>query len=93
MEAVKIEYDRFGRMNYNPEFHANNGKLWGKEDVQYMIDWYNIIGPEEMSYALERTIKTIQAKATELRRKGLLTKPAKQMHHKRIKKGCLSNQN
>lgn len=86
METIKIEYDRFGRMNYNPEFHENNGTTWNHEDIQYMVDWYNLIGPEEMSFALGRTIKTIQSKATELRKKELMGKPVKQIHHKRLKK-------
>jgi hypothetical protein len=91
MEAVKIEYDRWGRMFYNPEFHSNTGKAWSQDDLQYLIDWYDIVGAEEISFALERTINTVQLRATELRKKGLMPKPAKQIHHERLNKSCLSS--
>lgn len=81
-----IEYDRYGRMFYNPEFHAKNGTPWSKEDLQYLIDRYDLAGAEEISFALKRTIKTVQGKATELRKKGLMSKPVKQLRHERIRK-------
>ena len=73
---MSIQYDQYGRMFYNPEFHANNGKPWSTEDLKYLIDWYAIAGAEEISFALERTIKTVQNRATELRKKGLMAKAA-----------------
>lgn len=86
MENMEISYDRFGRMFYNSEFHENNRKPWDKEDMDYLIQWYDRIGPEEMSFALGRTMKTVQTKVSELRKKGVMKKPAKQIRHKRIKK-------
>lgn len=83
---IKIEYDKYGRMHYNPEFHSKSGTLWNQEDLQYLIDWYDIAGPEEMAFALERTVKTVQMKVTELRKKGVMVKPSKIIHHKRLKK-------
>lgn len=82
--TTKVKYDKYGRMFYNPQFHANNGKRWTAEDVQYLIDWYCIAGPQEISFALERTEKTVQAKAVELRRKGLMPKSNKCIRHKKI---------
>ena len=49
-------YDRYGRMSYSPELHKNQGKVWTYEEVEYLKNWYAIIGPEEMSLALERTL-------------------------------------
>lgn len=71
-------------MNYNPEFHKKHGTSWTLEDLQYLIDWYDIIGVEEMSYALERTIKSVAQKATELRNKGIMPQD-RCGYHERIK--------
>ncbi|WP_443659909.1 hypothetical protein [Clostridium algidicarnis] len=82
---MEIKYDTYGRMTYNPLFHANNSKRWSKEDEQYLIDWYYIVGPEEISYALDRTIATVMGKAAKFRKEGLMVKPARQMWHGRIR--------
>ena len=72
-----IEYDSSGRMRYNPEFHRKNGQLWNDEDLKYLIEWYDKIGAEEMSFALERPITAVMQKAKILRDKGIMTKPSK----------------
>lgn len=71
---MEVEYDRWGRMKYNPVFHENNGKTWTQEDLQYLIDWFDIIGVEEMSFALSRTMGTIQNKVAELRKSNRMRK-------------------
>ncbi|WP_242954823.1 hypothetical protein [Clostridium massiliodielmoense] len=88
---IEIRYDRWGRMYYNQQFHFNNGKAWSREDLQYLINWYDIIGPEEMSFALGRTIKTVQAKASQLRKEEIMKKSANEVRHKRIKKSCANS--
>lgn len=47
-----IKYDKQGRIQYNPELHFNQGQRWSEEDTEYLINWYHIIGVEEMSLAL-----------------------------------------
>lgn len=90
----KVEYDKSGRMKYNPLYHAKHGMPWSFEDLQYLINWYDLIGPEEMSFALERTISTINQKVVELRREGVMIKPIKRMHNERIKrKSCANSSN
>ncbi|WP_253197620.1 hypothetical protein [Clostridium algidicarnis] len=42
-------------------------------------------GPEEISYALDRTIATVMGKAAKFRKEGLMVKPARQMWHGRIR--------
>jgi len=74
MEGEKIEYDRYGRMKYNREFHPNNGKKWSKEELRYLVDWYDKIGADEMSFALGRTITTIAQKVNQLRKLGIMSK-------------------
>ena len=80
---MDIEYDEYGRMNYNPEFHCKNGTPWSFEDINYLIEWYDKTGPEEMSFALDRTIKSIMQYVSKLRKDGLMpTAPNK--WHKRM---------
>jgi len=83
---MDIKYDKYGRMNYNPEYHANNGKPWVKEDLKYLATWYDITGPEEMSFALERTIKTVMKQAYKLRKDGQMKEITDKKWHKRLKK-------
>lgn len=77
MKTITITYDECGRMNYNPQIHFNNGKSWNEEDVNYLINWYEIIGIEEMSFALGRTEKTIMHKVHLLRKEGKMKRPTK----------------
>lgn len=65
-----VEYDNFGRMKYNPEYHFNQGSPWSIEDKEYLIEWLDKIGLEEMSFALGRTESTISEKARVLRKQG-----------------------
>lgn len=83
---MSIEYDHFGRMLYNPDFHANNRTPWDFDDLQYLINWYDVIGAEELSFALERTITTVRTKACSLRKSGIMPKTTNKRWHKRIKK-------
>ena len=70
MQEVDIQYDKFGRMLYNPEFHRKDFTRWNEEDTKYLIEWYGIIGSEEMSFALDRTMPSIQHKVSKLRKEG-----------------------
>ena len=80
-----VTYDKYGRMNYHPDYHQNHGKPWKTTEQKYLIDNYVSMGPEQISLALERTIHVVMQKACELRKKGLMPKPTKIIHHKRIK--------
>jgi hypothetical protein len=81
-----VTYDRYGRMNYHPDFHANQGKPWTTKDIKYLVENYDSAGPEEVSFTLERTIHTIMTRAYELRKSGQMPPaPANKMKHKRIR--------
>lgn len=80
-----VTYDKYGRMNYHPEFHGNHGKPWTTTDQQFLIDNYELIGPEQVSFATERTIHTVMTRAYELRKRGIMAKPIKQKHHRRMR--------
>jgi hypothetical protein len=99
VEDIKCEYDDCGRMKYNPLYHGKHGTPWSTEDLQYLINWYDYIGPEEMSFALERTICTINTKVVEFRKQGVMKRPSRLMKHERInpgsrrKKSCANSSN
>lgn len=78
-----VTYDALGRMQYHPDFHQMQGKRWQKEELQYICDFYNVCGPEEIALGLERTIHTVMQKASELRKVGWLPKQKKRVCHKR----------
>lgn len=88
----QIEYDRFGRMRYHPEFHPNNGKPWTTTEQKYLLDYYYVIGAEQISFDLGRTIQTIYEYASRMRHDGLLGKPLKKKCFKRIQP-CKSKEN
>lgn len=82
---IPVVYDKFGRMNYNPMFHENMNKPWPLADRKYLIEWYDLIGPEEMSFAVGRTIGSVMQRVTDLRKEGVMVKPLKKWNTKRIK--------
>ncbi len=61
-----VTYDRYGRMQYHPDYHPNHGKPWKQPDQVYLIQRYDLDGPEQVSFALGRTIHTIMTRAREV---------------------------
>lgn len=81
-----IEYDKCGRMKYNPGLHFAQFEPWNDEDLDYLINWYNIIGLEEMSLALGKTESKVINMVYKLRNKGLMktvqdTRRKRQLRH------------
>ncbi|RXI38690.1 hypothetical protein DP129_10735 [Clostridium tetani] len=68
LENMKLEYDSYGRMKYNPFFHGKTGKAWNEEDINYLLQWHDIIDGEEMSFALERTVGSIYTKYPQIKK-------------------------
>lgn len=75
-------YDAYGRMNYHPEYHPNNGKPWTTTDVKYLIEYYEKIGPEQVGLDIGRTIHAVMTRAYELRKKGLMPKGTCKKHRR-----------
>lgn len=84
-DKIEVTYDRYGRMNYHPDYHGNQGKPWLAKDEKYLIDNYESLGPEQVSFALERTIHTVMTRAYELRKKKLMPKPKTNKKHRRAR--------
>lgn len=67
---MNVTYDRYGRMNYNPDFHFNQKKPWTTTDEKFLIKMYEKIGPDEVSVSIGRTIHTVMQRAYTLRKEG-----------------------
>ncbi|WP_052523802.1 hypothetical protein [Geobacillus kaustophilus] len=70
-DEIPIEYDRWGRMKYHPEFHHNQGKPFTESDLEYLCKFYEIDGPKSISLALGKTERTIRTKVDQLKKRGL----------------------
>jgi hypothetical protein len=81
--SIPVTYDRFGRMNFHPDFHGKQGTPWTTTEEKYLIERYHLDGPESVSLSLERTIHTVMTRAYELRKAGRMVKPAKRVYTKR----------
>ncbi|SED37168.1 hypothetical protein SAMN05216178_6979 [Pseudomonas saponiphila] len=84
-QAAQPTYDSYGRMNYHPDFHPNQGAPWTTKDQQYLIQYYEKLGPEQVSLELGRTIHTVMTRAYELRKRGEMPKPAVKTYHRRMR--------
>lgn len=80
---MTVMYDRYGRMQYHPAFHAKQKLPWTTLDERYLMENYEKLGPEEVSFALERTIHTVMTRAYQLRKKGIMQKPKCKKIHRR----------
>jgi len=78
-----VTYDKYGRMNYHPDYHDKNKQPWMAADQKFLIDNYYLMGPEQVSFALGRTIHTIMTRAYKLRKSGSLVK--QNTRHKRCR--------
>ena len=65
-----VKYDKRGRMEYNPDFHANQFEKWTWEEDLYLIAYYKVDGLTMMSFALERKESTVYGRIQTLRKWG-----------------------
>ena len=82
---MDVTYDRYGRMNYHPELHTNQGKPWLTTDEKFLIECYEKLGPDEVALVLGRTIHTVMNRAYELRKKGTMPKRSIRTNFRRTK--------
>ncbi|MEG1481807.1 hypothetical protein [Clostridium sp.] len=66
----ELNYDKYGRIKYTPSFHSKHMTSWNDEDLDYLINWYDVAGPRELSFALERPEASITEKYHRLKKKG-----------------------
>lgn len=84
--AIPVTYDKYGRMQYHPDYHAKHGTPWTTGDEKYLIENYYALGPEQVSFALERTVHTVMTRAFRLRDAGQMSMPLVRTCAKRSRK-------
>lgn len=72
--SQKLSFDSHGRMRYHPEIHTKQGLPWTTLDEKHLIEFYEKLGPEQISFELGRTIHTVMTKAYNLRKAGRMKK-------------------
>lgn len=65
-----VEFDKYGRMKYHPDFHENHRKPFSESDLEYMCKYWELDSIKTMSLALGKTETTITQKVTHLRKCG-----------------------
>lgn len=70
----EIKYNKRGRMEYNPDFHARQDQPWTKEDDDYLMYFYKYDGLKMLSYALEKTETAICTRYHKLKARGYKSK-------------------
>ncbi|MFI8712002.1 DNA-entry nuclease [Brevibacillus brevis] len=66
-----IEYDRYGRMQYHPEFHFNHKTPFEEDELEYLCKFYETDATRSLSFALGRTEHTIRTTVNQLRKNGM----------------------
>lgn len=75
-----IEYDSFGRMKYNPEFHPNNKKQMYESDYEYLCRFYEVDDIKTLSMAMGRSETSLYQRVSYLKKIGLYE------HYKNLRK-------
>lgn len=71
MESIEISYDKFGRMQYHPDFHFAHGKAFTQSDLEYICKFYEIDHARTIAFAIGKTEHTIRTKVSQLQKEGL----------------------
>ena len=79
-----VKFNKLGRMLYHPDFHQRQHQHWTTHEQKFLLENYELLGPEEVSLTLERTIQSVMMRMTFLRKKGI-AKPLQNRpkYHKR----------
>lgn len=73
MGAIKqdnIQYDRYGRVRYHPEYHPNHGKPYTTYDLWYLCRFWGFDSCRSLSFALGRPETAVKSKVHLLKKAG-----------------------
>lgn len=79
-----FHYTKNGQLKYHPDLHAKRGRAWTNHEQLFLIENYFSMGPEQVSFALERPIGAVMRKYSTLRKKGIVSTGAKRRYHRRL---------
>ena len=72
-DLAEVEYDKQGRLKYNPLFHPNHKGKWNMEDLSYVCRFYDYDEISSISLGVGRTPQTIANTVSEMKKDGLFT--------------------
>ncbi len=67
----EISFDRFGRMNYHPDFHFNHCKTMSEEELEYLCKFWEFDNCRTVAFALGRTEHSLDSTVNKLKKSGL----------------------
>lgn len=65
---MNYQYDRYGRLVYNPEFHPNHGKPYTQSDLEYLCKFWGVDEAKSLAFALGRPEHSLASKVNSLRK-------------------------
>lgn len=73
MQALEddIQFDKWGRMLYHPEFHPNHKQPFTEEELEYLCKYWEHDGRRSMSFALGRPEHSLAVTVARLKKEGL----------------------
>jgi hypothetical protein len=69
-DTDEVRYDRFGRMQYHPDYHPNQGKSYTVKENAYLCKHYVRGHVKTLALDMGRTETSIRSRICELRRRG-----------------------
>lgn len=70
-KEIRVEYDRWGRMKYHPEFHHNYRKSYTVKELAYICKHYGQGNLKTLSLDVGRTEQSLRTLVYQLKKKGL----------------------
>lgn len=67
IKEAPIQYDRWGRMKYHPDYHFNHGKPFTLRDLVYICKNYKRGQVKRLALAVGRTEHVVRSKVNTLR--------------------------
>jgi len=71
MNELLFEYDKSGRLKYNPALHPNHKKPYTISELEYICKYYEIDGRKSVSSIVGRTESTIASLVHRLKKDGM----------------------
>lgn len=71
---VAIQYDRQGKVRFNPSLHSHHCHFWTEEEDSYLRNHYVSEGMYSASIALKRTEGAIASRVLALRKAGRMAR-------------------
>ncbi|MEK4750376.1 DNA-entry nuclease [Niallia sp. FSL W8-0177] len=65
LQEVDYQYDQYGRLVYNSEFHLNHGKPYTQSDLEYLCKFWGFDEAKSLAFALGRPEHSLASKVNQ----------------------------